>query len=83
MKLLKAFDTMDHFLLIAKLEAYCLDCLSLEFMKNYLANRKQRCKVGNCSSIWIKITSGVPLASILGSLLFNIFINDIFSFAKN
>ena len=47
----KAFDTLDQSLLIAKLEAYGFDSLSLEFMKNYLTNRKQRCKVENCFSI--------------------------------
>ena len=41
MDLFKAFDTLDHSLLIAKLEAYGLDSLSLEFMKNYLTNSKQ------------------------------------------
>ena len=40
MDLPKAFDTLDHSLLIAKLEAYVFDSLSLEYMKNYLANRK-------------------------------------------
>ena len=59
----KAFDTLDHSLLIAKLEAYgfglLLVSVSLGFIKKYLANRKQRWKVGNCFSIWRKITSGV------------------------
>ena len=42
----KAFETMDHSVLIAKLEAYGFDNLSLESMKNYLTNRKEICKVG-------------------------------------
>ena len=52
MDLPKAFDTLDHSLWIANLEAYGFDSLSLEFEKNYLTKRKQRFKVGNCFSIW-------------------------------
>ena len=51
MDLSKAFGTLDHSLLIAKLETYGFDSLSLEFMKNYLKNRKKRCKAGNYFSI--------------------------------
>ena len=48
---------------------YGLDSLTLEFMKNYLTNRKQRRKAENCFSIYRKITSGVRQDSILGPLL--------------
>ena len=56
MGLSKAFDTLEHFLSIAKLETNGFDSLSLDFMKNYLTNRKQRCKVEICFSLWRKIT---------------------------
>ena len=51
MDLSKAFDTLDYSLLIARLEARGFDTLSLEFIKNYLTKRKQRCKVENCFSV--------------------------------
>ena len=56
---------MDHFLLIAKLEAYAFDNLSLEFMKNYLENTKEKCKVGTLLVYGEKVTSGVRQGSIL------------------
>ena len=76
----RAFDTLDHSLLKAKIGAYGFDSLSLEFMENYLANRKRRCKVENRFSNYKDIKKQ---GSILGSLLFDIFVNDILLFAKN
>ena len=66
MDLSKTFDTLNHNLLIAKLEAYGFERDSLSFMKSYLSDRQQRVRVNNNFSSWEKIIAGVPQGSILG-----------------
>ena len=83
MDLSKVFDTMNHDLLIIKLGAHGFQEDALVFMKSYFANRQQRVRVNSNFSMWEKIIPGVPAGSILGPLLFNIFLNNFFLFLEN
>jgi len=78
MDLSKAFDTINHKLLIAKLHAYGFDTSSLEIIYDYLSNRWQRTKIDTSFSTWSLILCGMPQGSVLGPKYFNLYINDLF-----
>ena len=78
MDLSKAFDTLNHDLLIAKLHAYGFSKSALVLSQSYLSNRWQRTKINYSYSSWIELLLGVPQGSVLVPLFFNIYLNDLF-----
>jgi hypothetical protein len=73
----KAFDRIDHDILISKLYLIGIRGDLLRWFKSYIKNRCQSVVISNYMSSWVSIPSGVPQGSLLGPLLFNIFVNDI------
>jgi hypothetical protein len=78
----KAFDTVDHKLLIKKMYHYGVRGISLDWFTDYLANRTQYVSLNSVNSKLLPVTCGVLQGSILGPLLFILFINDIVSTSK-
>ena len=79
----KVFDCLPHDLIVAKLHAYGFSIDSLKLINSYLTERKQRVKINDEFSSWLDIVVGVPQWPILGPLLFNIFLFDMFLFCND
>ena len=77
MDLSKASNSIPHDLLIAKIYAYCFSINSLVLFYSYLKGRKQNVKMNNTHSIFQILLSGAPQGSLLGPILFNIFVNNL------
>ena len=72
----KAFDLIDHNILIIKYERLGLDCWIINWLRDYLSDREQRVKLGSSVSKWLRLNGAVPQGSWLGPLCFIVYMND-------
>ena len=79
----KAFNCLDHDLLLAKLNAYGFSLPALRLANDCLSKRRQRTRIRNSFSDWLEIIPGAPQGLILGPLIFNIFLADLFLVLKD
>ena len=82
MDLSKAYDCLPNAVIIATFEAYGFDKINLKLLDSYFLKRKQRVKIGSAIRAWIDVLTGTPQGSILGFLIFSVFINDLIMFAE-